>query len=371
MKNIKDKIKMAGIIQQSLTNLRKSRYEELLKRISNLAGKFCELAAESKKLGLSLNRNWLSACGHCRDGIERLMNEIPYHISQTKQLVEKPLGKVPQISFILAELNELENEFGGVDFNKETKALSVVTGPITLEDVYLGAFRIELGMAELDKLYRSSPYFVIALENNRPAANDEVTHPHVSSDRLCEGEGSASIGAALEEGRLVDFFTIVKNILNTYNPDSAFVMLDDWEGIACHDCGYVCDRDNSYYCNYCDENVCEQCSTYCMSCEETICRSCAGQCEVCEETVCPNCIKKCSDCGATCCESCIEDGLCSFCKEQLEAEENEEQEIEKIKQSEVEISSAQNNKENVPGPAGETNTQVQSDGVGQAGVLPG
>jgi len=117
---------------------------------------------------------------------------------------------------------------------------------VTLDGVYLGLFKIQLELDKLCKLYRDSPYCIIALDPHPAATSDEVTHPHVSNERLCEGDGSAAIKATLEEGRLYDFFTLVKNILNTYSPDSPYVALMDWDGEPCYDCGYVMSREDTY-----------------------------------------------------------------------------------------------------------------------------
>ena len=32
------------------------------------------------------------------------------------------------------------------------------------------------------------------------------------------------------DGRLFDFFVIVRQVLNTYNPHSAYISLEDWDG---------------------------------------------------------------------------------------------------------------------------------------------
>jgi hypothetical protein len=64
-----------------------------------------------------------------------------------------------------------------------------------------------------------------------------VTHPHVCNGQLCEGDGAAPIKAALGSGRLLDFFVLVGQILETYNDASAHVTLDNWEGRSCNDCG--------------------------------------------------------------------------------------------------------------------------------------
>jgi hypothetical protein len=39
--------------------------------------------------------------------------------------------------------------------------------------------------------------------------NNEVTHPHVSGERLCAGDAGAAIEAAIASGRICDFFVLV------------------------------------------------------------------------------------------------------------------------------------------------------------------
>ena len=151
---------------------------------------------------------------------------------------------MPKLSLVVEELTQVQQEFGDLEFNKAEDTISVVTEPITLEDVYLGPFRIQLELNKLSELYQGGAYHVIALEPNLAATDASVTHPHVSNDRLCEGDGYAAIRAALEQGRLCDFFTLVRSILNTYSPDSPYVRLDEWDSTPCYECGYVMNSDN-------------------------------------------------------------------------------------------------------------------------------
>ena len=142
-----------------------------------------------------------------------------------------------------------------------------------------------------------------------------------------ESEAKGPVKAALEEGRICDFFTIVRSILNTYSPDSPYVSLHDWEGMSCYDCGYTMSLDDAYYCYYCEYHYCSDCSTYCRRCDVSVCLACSGQCSYCEEMLCRNCVSGCEECGAMFCQSCLEDGVCPNCKEEME-KENEEQECE-------------------------------------------
>jgi hypothetical protein len=324
MDDIKNLIKIAGRVQDALVKLRRHHYIELLNQLKSFSDKLVGLSAQAKKLGISLAHSWFFAAEDSRNSIRREVSELTYSLSRTQEFVEKPTADTPNLSLLVEELKQLQQEFGDIAFDKEADTISVETEKITLDDVYLGPFKIQLELKKLAELYRGPSYYCIALDPHPAATNDDVTHPHVSGDRLCEGEGSVAIRTALEQGRLCDFFTLVKSILNTYSPDSPYVALADWEGEPCYDCGYVMDSDNRYYCGSCDQSYCEHCSTYCKGCEETVCLGCAGECEVCGDMVCHNCAHKCAECGKYCCESCIEENVCQNCITESEVQ-NEQQ----------------------------------------------
>ena len=325
MEDRKNLIRAANRIQEGLMRLKNGRYLEFMKRLTSFAGQLQELTAESRKMGASLVHDWFSAAGRCCSRASRLLNDVSYSISQIQQLTEDPQKKTPKLSLLVEELVQVQDEFGNLDFNKAKNTLSVVTEPITLDDVPLGPFRIQLELDKLSELYKDRPYRVIALNPNPAATDEEVTHPHVSGEKLCEGDGCVAIRSALEQGRLSDFFTMVRNILNTYNPDSPYVSLDDWSGEPCYDCGYVMSRENTYYCSYCEHDYCEECSTCCRCCGETCCLGCSQQCPHCEDHACMNCMNECAECDSLCCSSCIEENVCPNCKEEME-KENEDQE---------------------------------------------
>ncbi|HBG60714.1 MAG: hypothetical protein A2Y10_13060 [Planctomycetes bacterium GWF2_41_51] len=317
--------KISLLISQKLTSLEKNTSIELLERLTKLAEHFRDMTQESRRIALALNRNWLFSAKRCRENLVRILDEIPYKIETIKQISNKDDQEgTPIVSLIFAELTQIRQEFSDADFNSDKRIISVVTKPVTLEDIYLGPFRIELYIDKLSSLYKESPYYCIALEPNPAANNGEVTHPHVSGETLCEGEGYVAIRAALEQGRMYDFFTIVNNILNTYSPDSPYVALDDWFGGAdCYDCGSSISEDDSYYCGFCGRVFCSECSSYCRSCEESCCLGCGGHCPNCEEFICKNCLKVCQECGERYCNLCMEDSICETCKEQNETEELE------------------------------------------------
>jgi len=324
MKDIKRLIRIATITQQALVRLRNNRYTELLRQLKYFADQLSEITTQSQKLGISLTHEWFAAADRCSSKVSRLLSDVSYSVSRVQPLTDSLRKEIPRLPLLIEEMRQVQDEFGDMEFDDDERMLSVVTEPITLEDLYLGPFKIQLELDKFSELYTSIIYQVIALDPHPAATDEAVTHPHVSNDQLCEGDGAAAIRAALEQGRLCDFFTTVRSILNTHNPDSAYVSLYDWDGEPCYDCGHVVDRENCYYCSFCDHDYCEQCSSYCQLCDETVCLGCGGEYPQCGELVCPNCISRCAECDSLCCKECLDENICPNCKEESEAE-NEEQ----------------------------------------------
>lgn len=324
MEDKKKLISMAIRAQGALLQLRHCRYLELMRQLTSFAGKLQEVTSESRKMGSALAHGWLEATQICCNRIYRLLGDITYPASRIKPLAEEPNKQIPKVSALVSELRAVEEEFGEVEINLSENTLSVTTEPITLEDVYLGPFTIRLELNTFSDLYQNSPYHIIALDPHPASSGEAVTHPHVHSERLCEGDGSAALKTSLQQGRLVDFFTMVRSILNTYNPESPYVALRDWDGQSCYECGYVVHTESGYYCSFCENSFCDECVTCCASCSETICAGCALKCDICEDPVCPRCTRvRCIECRCICCESCIDEGLCDNCRQERENEDEE------------------------------------------------
>jgi hypothetical protein len=369
----KNLIRIANRIQDTLTKLRNNHYAEVLNRIEKLLDKMEELQVKSKLMRESLTHGWNFSAEECCNNLSRILNDVTHSTSHVQQLVDLPRKKVPMLSELGNELEQLMQEFEEVDINLAEGTISVETEPITLEEIYLGPFKIQLRLAMLSKLYTSPAYHVIALDPHPAATSEEVTHPHVSNEQLCEGDGSAAVRASLEDGRLYDFFTLVKSILNTYSPDSPYVAISEWEGISCYNCGYTCGSDNCYFCGSCDRDYCEECSLCCHECDETVCSGCVTSCSICDDSVCPNCVRTCSECGSYCCKSCMEGTICKDCQES---------EVENEQRNEPISTNTQCTNTNQPDTtpkevnsttegAKPVGLEIQSCGLGEAGVLPG
>jgi len=220
---------------------------------------------------------------------------------------------------ILAELTALDSEFDEVSVSMERHLITVTTDEVVLEEVYLGSFEIVLNWHRLNE---TGAYEVLAVEARPAATDDDTTHPHVQSNALCEGEGKASIRNALRDGRLYDFFVLVRQILHSYNPASAYVQLSDWSGISCPECGSTTAEDDSNLCEDCSTTTCIECSTRCNDCDYRYCSDCIRTCTGCDEDTCSSCRSVCSECGDAFCKGCLTHEICLLCHEN-EAEETQ------------------------------------------------
>ncbi|MEX2170072.1 MAG: hypothetical protein WD851_12245 [Pirellulales bacterium] len=211
---------------------------------------------------------------------------------------------------ILRDLVALDEEFESLHIDFKEHTLSVTTEAIELADEYLGSFVIELKWSTFD--CPGLPYRIHSLES--PDA--DVPHPHVRDEILCEGDATEPIAKALEQGRIYDFFVVVRQVLRNYNPHSAFEGFTDSQAIPCIDCGYRAGENERIWCRGCDNDVCDECSRLCESCSQSRCHGCVETCNGCDDYTCAACQKKCSSCDEIFCKGCLTDGECKNCREE-------------------------------------------------------
>ncbi|MFN3166973.1 MAG: hypothetical protein ACE37H_07910 [Phycisphaeraceae bacterium] len=323
-------------------------------RLRNQADKYASINPMLQRLS-TLSRGYDHACrrrftGACRrlepriaDQIRQLTHELQglmagRHAPQAS-LIHQPPTALPSPSFLLAELDQIESEFGSWEVLKGGSSLYVSTDPITLEGIHLDAFEIELRLDAFDRLDMEQPLSIHALDPNWASGADDVPHPHVRDERLCTGDATTILTQALREGRLADYLLIVRQTLTTYNPDSPHVALDDWDGIPCHDCGCSMTDDNRSVCERCDYSFCEDCFGCCQSCALYLCYGCLTSCRFCKDETCRECMKPCPECGQACCPGCFEEELCPECFEAHQQKESDhddqpKQEIEETQDDE-------------------------------------
>jgi hypothetical protein len=309
-------LRLAGRIHTQLLAGRNNRPPGFIYALDNLDSRTAQLATVRHRWDLCQQHELYLAAAKVREELQELLRCLPADIEQVVRQMPPASDEHPVLPLaeLVLELEHLEEEFGPWKYDKADNALFVTTESIALNDLQFGPFEIRLLLDHLGRPSRSGCYKVVALDPHPAASNDAVTHPHVSDEHLCEGEAMAPIQAALAEGRLADFFILVRCVLTTYNPSSPYVSLDDWEGIACHDCGHVTDDGSRYYCDDCNHDFCDDCVGICHCCDESRCQGCLEECPACQESVCSHCLKRCRDCGERCCESCLEEDQCPECR---------------------------------------------------------
>ncbi|HBL48269.1 MAG TPA: hypothetical protein DDZ90_33300 [Planctomycetaceae bacterium] len=246
---------------------------------------------------------------HCPVAFQRCLEQYKHSVSRmihdlttchSELTTIKRPTVIPSLRELVDELCSLPDEFDETRIDWSEQEIVVRTPPVILREVNLGEFEIRLRWSELGD---PQPYQVISLSQT---GTDDVHHPHVQGETLCEGEGKLPITQALTECRLGDFFLLVQQVLQTYNPGSAYVPLDRWWNTTCADCGDSVDHDESGPCSNCEHRICEYCRRSCTACGDHLCASCADTC---------------AECDGTFCRSCLSDETCSHCLE--ESMENE------------------------------------------------
>lgn len=210
------------------------------------------------------------------------------------------------------DLVQLEQEFPDVRVDWKASQLIVETEVIILEDVELGHFTLRLDWKRWGQDSSLNCLQVIAEEPNTSELSSDVTHPHVREGELCPGDASSALHKALVEGRLAEAFLIVRAVLTTYNSKSAYVRLDEWQGVPCYDCGSVTNPEDRTYCEGCEHDYCQTCGSSCSNCGNTRCLACLSECSVCQEGSCSNCSETSSISDQSICRSCRE--VCPGCQ---------------------------------------------------------
>ena len=320
--------RIAQAIQEQLGLLKINYYSKLQTNMSVLLEQLDHYRSIGRKLGICTSRGWLAGANKLTRNLVELLRDIPSLISPVEWSVGPCQKQIPSLVDILDELAQAQQEFPSLAYHSEDQILAVTTEPIELEGIYLGEFEIQLEIPSMASLSDRPGYSIKALDPHPAASNGSVTHPHVSDERLCAGDGHSAIKEALASGRICDFFHLVAAVLNTYSQDSPFVRLDEWNGRPCYDCGYAMDEDNCYFCASCENDICEDCSACCQACDSIFCRGCLTGCSCCDDLYCHPCLNPCRECGEFCCPSCLEGELCVSCRENQEPEDMEEPEHE-------------------------------------------
>jgi len=283
---------------------------------------------------------------------EPMRAQLLEELSQARRYIEEILAnrtvldqKPPSLSDAYEGLVELlcARPDVKVEFypNLQETHICLVTDYIEIEGVDLGRFLIRLVLRWVGCERANRIYYVEALDPNPCGADPELTHPHVSNDILCEGDGQAAITSALGNYMLLDFFRAVEGILNNYNPSGAYHSIEDWGGFECEYCGRRFSEDEIYACGECGGCFCTNHIAICNACQETYCLGClvtcegcrrffcgshiAAHCNRCDIPLCVDCVESCEDCQGIFCSDCLAECekcgklICEDCSKQIHA----------------------------------------------------
>ena len=314
-------IRIAAKVCEQLKARESGHYAELVREIGHFLTDFDSLHDVQRKLKMCPARSWHVAAGQLKQQVERLSENLPYYAGELRRVAQVCQGKRPALKDVFFDLKQVQEEFGELKYDREEKTLSVVTEPIELEGIYLGDFEIRVRILSLSEGHRDSAFSVVALDPHPAGCNDSVTHPHVRDEALCAGDAAAAIESALSQGRFFDFFVLVRSVLTHYNPNSPFVALESWDGVACYACGDTVDYEETRFCPSCEHDFCENCASYCQRCDETTCLACLQECEACGDRFCSSCMTSCPDCERSICTLCSDEEQCP-CHEEEEEEDD-------------------------------------------------
>lgn len=267
-----------------------------------------QLAALAQRARRASSIGWHGAVRRLHDQLRQQLRQVERAVTGLRAAELAPLNH----GELLAELVALTRDFDDVEHLPGPNLLCAVTPLIDLEGVALGRFRIEL---ELGRLPQTNCLRVVALDPHPAESDSSVTHPHVRDQRLCAGDGDAPLRQALAQRRLYDAYVLVRQILQSYGPDSAYVALDRWHGSRCEDCGASLPADESTYCQACETLVCFDCSSSCERCDRGFCGGCLSDCPSCGHTTCHNCQEACAACRREVCLDCRHPQDCELCHE--------------------------------------------------------
>jgi len=315
-------VRIAGSICTQLAMLKTRRYGRIAEEISRVLISLDELHSIQQRLIICSQRGWHAAARSVQAQTLRIVTHLPAMANELKWSLESSVAESPSLGEVCDELRQLDEEFGSLRHNGEGGFISVTTDAIELEGIYLGEFQLRLNIENISQAKLPSALAVVAIDPHPAASNRHVTHPHVSDEQLCSGDGRTAMQAALAGGRLCDFFMLARGVLENYNPDSPFVPLADWEGIICSDCGYSMSEDAVHCCTACGRDFCDECMSFCRRCDESVCQSCIEDCPACEESCCPECMTDCPTCGRRVCKVCLKENNC-LCVQEAKEKTNE------------------------------------------------
>ena len=319
MRPIHDLIRLAHRVRAAYEEHSNQNQKDQRPQWIQLGRRFDQVQRHRRHVEKAQAHGWLLALSICQRNLASALRACNEDVNAMRTLTVVSAHSVPSPADLLRELHHLDDEFDVVALDWKKTFLAVQTKPIVLERINLGRFSLRLHWPRLAHRADIECFEIVPLDPNTAASNDDVPHPHVKSRVLCAGEATLPLQRALEQGRLIDAFCLIRSVLETYNSGSAYVALEDWGGVSCWNCSATTDQDSNYFCEGCDHDMCSECMLSCKSCDHMRCSSCMGRCDVCNEPCCRLCVATSAISELSCCNDCLCE--CTECGEKVASSE--------------------------------------------------
>jgi len=314
--NVKVISAMAKNIQ---TRMKQNRANEYVYNIKNLAGfygydiyrvdeLFDEANITKMLIGcIDVGTN-VEQTQKMTDGCNKMDRDGYY---ETKKIQKLFISRLPSIKFLMDEIYALYKTYPRSSITEDGEHISVVIGPFSIDNINFGEFKINIESKVVGAMFAQPT--VEALTPNYPEGQSTNSHPHVSMDEICLGNGGGVFSNACFEGRLLDAIEIVSSVLSTLGGDP-YIQMEAWTGKQCMPCGRYCEKDYEFSeCEGCGSKMCERCLKKCCEYSKALCYNCKPrkfECYRCGEIMCPDCVGVCEMCERKFCMSCIGNHLC-------------------------------------------------------------
>ncbi len=196
-RNDRDKIHLAGVIHDQLVAMHQRQILGWPDHLNCLAERMRQLLQVCRKLTLCQIHHKQSPISRLQVTAMQQLPDIAYEIEHVQRIQKQRQPALPSLRDLVSDLQQLRDEFDGYQYDRKCQLLSVTTEPIELQNIGLGPFEIQLRLPSLACPGSAEVYTIEALEPNPAASDNEVTHPHISHGRLCEGDAAAPIRMAI------------------------------------------------------------------------------------------------------------------------------------------------------------------------------
>jgi hypothetical protein len=282
-----------------------------------------EIKACESRLNLTIKHSWQFAQAELKDQALLAYRRLRILLQDKEDDARLDPPRDVRLSDLCGDLVQLQEEFAQVTIDWKNCTLSAQTEPIVLQGIQLGSFAIQFHWRLWPQHEEVACWSVEALQPHSSRVNPAVTHPHINGEEICLGEAAIPIMKALRDGRLAEAFLLINAVLTQYNAESAYVRLEEWGGVVCHDCGAAIGDDSHIDCGDCGHYFCRRCSSSCARCDIERCLGCLTKCALCDDACCRRCLEASSASKQEYCRRCLE--RCAGCEYRFAPDEIEQE----------------------------------------------